>query len=50
MLAEVRRSGYYAWLARTDSVSLLKERDYAVYLFLKCIDDRHSSWSLQGDA
>lgn len=41
MLAEVSRSGYYAWLARTDSVSLREERDYADYLLLKYVHDRH---------
>ncbi|MFZ0077100.1 MAG: IS3 family transposase, partial [Exiguobacterium undae] len=41
MLAEVSRSGYYAWLARTDSVSLREERDYADYLLLKSVHDRH---------
>ncbi|WP_313631720.1 IS3 family transposase, partial [Enterococcus devriesei] len=41
MLAEVSRSGYYAWLARTDSVSLREERDYADYLLLKHVHDRH---------
>jgi len=40
-LAEVSRSGYYAWLARTDSVSLREERDYADYLLLKRVHDRH---------
>jgi len=41
LLAEVSRSGYYAWLARTDSVSLREERDYADYLLLKRVHDRH---------
>jgi len=41
MLAEVNRSGYYAWLARTDSVSLREEHDYVDYLLLKRVHDRH---------
>ncbi len=41
MLAKVSRSGYYAWLARTDSVSLREKRDYADYLLLKYAHDRH---------
>lgn len=41
MLAEVSRSDYYAWLTRTDSVSLREERDYADYLLLKRVHDRH---------
>ncbi|WP_426355441.1 IS3 family transposase [Exiguobacterium sp. R-39] len=41
MLTEVSRSGYYDGLARTDSVFLRKERDYADYLLLKRVHDRH---------
>lgn len=41
MLAEVSRSGYYAWLACTDSVSFQEERDYTGYLHLNRVHDRH---------
>ncbi|WP_454266134.1 IS3 family transposase [Rossellomorea marisflavi] len=41
-LAEVSRSGYYAWLARRDIDSLREERDYADYLLLKRVHDRHN--------
>ena len=43
--AKVSRSGYYAWLARTDSVSLREERDYADYLLLKRVHDLHKGKS-----
>jgi len=36
MLAEVSRSGYYAWLARTDSVSL-REKSAIVVFTWRCL-------------
>ena len=41
MLAEVNRNDYYAWLVRTDSISLRKERDYADYILMKRIHNCH---------
>jgi len=38
-VAEVSRSGYYAWLQNTEKHAIRENNDYEDYLFLKCIYD-----------
>lgn len=38
-IADVARSGYYAWLAHAEAYAIQEENDYRDYLLLKCIYD-----------
>ena len=38
-MAQVSRSGYYAWLQNTEKRSIREYNDYEDYLLLKCIYD-----------
>ncbi|KIL47820.1 mobile element protein [Jeotgalibacillus campisalis] len=39
--ANVSRSGYYAWVKKTEKHAIREEQDYRDYLLLKCIYDAH---------